>query len=81
MEKIYASIDVEEYRQGDSIDLSLEGWRASPDAAPIDVQVLADGQAAPFVEERKKRPDVIHNVPELSGISPEVGFALTIVAV
>ena len=81
MEKIYASIDVEEYRQGDSIDLALEGWRASPDGAPIDIQVLADGQAAPFAEERKMRPDVIHSVPELSGVSPEVGFALTIVAV
>lgn len=78
MEKIYTAVDRETYHSGKKIDLTLDGWAASADSRPIEIQVLADGQPVPFQEERKLRPDVIQSVAELSDISPEVGFSLTI---
>lgn len=81
MDKIYAIVDLEEYQEGEGIDLVLEGWRASLDPEPVNVRVLADKEPIPFNEVRKPREDVIENIPELSGISPQVGFALTIPSV
>ncbi len=81
MDKIYANMDLEAYQEGEGIDLILEGWRASPDQESIDIQVLADGGSVPFSEVRKPREDVIENIPELSGISPQVGFVLTVPSV
>lgn len=85
MDKIYAIVDLEEYQEGESkgeqIDLVLEGWRASTAPEPIDVEVLGDKEPLPFHEIRKPREDVIENIPELAGLSPQVGFALTIPSV
>ncbi len=81
MDKRYLVVDLEEYREGEGIDLVLEGWRASLKPGPVEVRVLADGEPVPFSEVRRPREDVIENVPELSGISPQVGFTLTIPSV
>lgn len=74
-------MDDEGYWPKAPADLVLTGWCASADPVPIEIQVLADGSPAAFREERQERPDVVQSVEELSGVSPDVGFSLTIPAV
>ena len=78
LEKIYTAVDWEKYASREKIALTVEGWIASVDSRPIEIQVLAEGEPIPFEKQRKLRLDVVENVEELRGASPEVGFSVII---
>ena len=42
LEKIYTAVDWEKYASRGKIALTVEGWIASVDSRPIEIQVLAE---------------------------------------
>lgn len=79
MGKIIAVADVEKYVRKNGGEYVVQGWRASEDPDPIEIQVRGDEvtpvafHASAFV-----RPDVLEARPELRPADTEIGFQITV---
>lgn len=79
MGNIIAVVDVEKYVRRGQGEYVIQGWRASEDSRPIEIQVRGD-EVAPiaFRAISFPRPDVLEARPELAVSEADIGFQITI---
>ena len=79
MGNIIAVVDVEKYVRRGQGEYVIQGWRASEDSRPIEIQVRGD-EVTPiaFRAISFPRPDVLEARPELAVSEADIGFQITI---
>lgn len=79
MGNIIAVVDVEKYVRRGQGEYVIQGWRASEDSRPIEIQVRGD-EVTPiaFRAISFPRPDVLAARPELTVSEADIGFQITI---
>ena len=79
MGNIIAVVDVEKYVRRGQGEYVIQGWRASEDSRPIEIQVRGD-EVTPiaFRAISFPRPDVLEARPELAVSEADIGFRITI---
>ena len=79
MGNIIAVVDVEKYVRRGQGEYVIQGWRASEDSRPIEIQVRGD-EVTPiaFHAISFPRPDVLEARPELAVSEADIGFQITI---
>ncbi|MFR3030962.1 MAG: hypothetical protein ACLTNO_06505 [Blautia sp.] len=79
MGNIVAVVDVEKYIRRDQGSYVIQGWRASQDPRPVEIQVRGD-EVTPIAYRAIAfpRPDVLEARPELNRAGGDIGFEITI---
>lgn len=79
MGNIIAVVDVEKYVRRGQGEYVIQGWRASEDSRPMEIQVRGD-EVTPiaFRAISFPRPDVLEARPELAVSEADIGFQITI---